>query len=293
MTLLPDPNNGFPLWRFFCDPGNADCNGAFNSTEGAYAGNGMPDLSFELKMLTTIFAKPDGWCVTGPLGKGVDKDTLALAWDQNFLRLRQDIAALGGMYYLEQSEEQEPLIMAAWYSVSCPLLLMGGEGNFSALREGILKALVRDTVSLDPADYLSFPGLLTPDGDADMDGFSNKQEYDILIETTGTNPDSETYVEAILDPSITPAVVKQDSDTDGLKDVEEDVNLNKAVDDGETDPFNADTDSDGLSDGAEVQWGSDPLSAESKAEVPVVSAGALALLGVALGGLGARRLRRK
>lgn len=54
-----------------------------------------------------------------------------------------------------------------------------------------------------------------------------------------------------------------DSDGDGIPDINEDVNQNNVQDPGETDPFSADSDSDGLSDGAESTIGTDPLNPDS------------------------------
>jgi cysteine-rich repeat protein len=55
-----------------------------------------------------------------------------------------------------------------------------------------------------------------------------------------------------------------DSDDDGLTDAQEDKNLNGRVDSGETNPDDADSDNDGLKDGAEVEnRGTDPLDADS------------------------------
>jgi len=55
-------------------------------------------------------------------------------------------------------------------------------------------------------------------------------------------------------------VILPDNDLDGLKNWEEDTNLNGVVDAGETDPNNPDTDGDGFSDGYEVlTLFSDPL----------------------------------
>ncbi|MFA7681442.1 MAG: S-layer homology domain-containing protein [Candidatus Peribacteraceae bacterium] len=50
-----------------------------------------------------------------------------------------------------------------------------------------------------------------------------------------------------------------DIDGDGLLNSEEDLNNNGRVDDGETDPFNADSDGGGESDGAELAAGRNPL----------------------------------
>jgi hypothetical protein len=54
-----------------------------------------------------------------------------------------------------------------------------------------------------------------------------------------------------------------DSDGDGLRDAQEDVNLNRKRDSGETDPHMYDTDRDGISDGAEVAAGTNPLDPRS------------------------------
>lgn len=50
-----------------------------------------------------------------------------------------------------------------------------------------------------------------------------------------------------------------DTDGDGLLDNEEDINQNGIIDNGETDPYNADTDRGGESDGSEVRDGRNPL----------------------------------
>lgn len=55
----------------------------------------------------------------------------------------------------------------------------------------------------------------------------------------------------------TPSI--QDSDGDGLLDREEDINGNGLVDEGETDPFNADSDDGGEADGSEIKHGRNPL----------------------------------
>ena len=57
-------------------------------------------------------------------------------------------------------------------------------------------------------------------------------------------------------------VMPKDLDGDALIDTVEDANGNGAVDAGETDPFNADTDRGGEADGSEVHGGRDPLKKE-------------------------------
>jgi hypothetical protein len=57
--------------------------------------------------------------------------------------------------------------------------------------------------------------------------------------------------------------VTSDADGDGLLYWEEDRNLNGVREEGETDPRNHDTDSDGLLDGEEITLGTDPLKADT------------------------------
>ncbi|OQY08763.1 MAG: hypothetical protein B6I28_04215, partial [Fusobacteriia bacterium 4572_132] len=59
------------------------------------------------------------------------------------------------------------------------------------------------------------------------------------------------------------ATMVKDSDGDGLSDEEEDKNQNGIVDEGETDPFNHDTDEDSYEDGLEINKGYDPTDPTS------------------------------
>jgi len=60
-------------------------------------------------------------------------------------------------------------------------------------------------------------------------------------------------------PALAQEVQQIDSDGDGIFDILEDANNDGFMDEGETDPFNADTDDGGEADGAEVSAGRDPL----------------------------------
>lgn len=57
-----------------------------------------------------------------------------------------------------------------------------------------------------------------------------------------------------------------DSDGDGLTDAEEDIDLDRRVDPGETDPDDPDSDDDGVGDGAERSLGIDPNNPDSDAD---------------------------
>ena len=83
-----------------------------------------------------------------------------------------------------------------------------------------------------------------------------------------------------------------DSDGDSLLNSQEDLNGNGVVDAGESDPQQADTDDDGVSDGMErIVWGTDPTTADDKPEVPALGLLGLAALGGLIGACGARRMR--
>lgn len=59
-----------------------------------------------------------------------------------------------------------------------------------------------------------------------------------------------------------------DDDNDGISNADEDANDNGVVDVGETDPFNPDTDGDGMDDGRELDCTFDPLSSNDFARLP-------------------------
>ena len=105
--------------------------------------------------------------------------------------------------------------------------------------------------------------------DTDSDGLSDGLELGI---TKGVpNPDEESGLKgtdenvfvADADPQSHTDPLLADTDKDGLYDGDEDVNLNGKKDENETDPADADTDHDGSADGDEVNFGTDPLDADS------------------------------
>jgi len=92
-----------------------------------------------------------------------------------------------------------------------------------------------------------------------VDGLDVETTYTFSIAAYSTNgqesPRSNSYTIGYAQ-----AAQVVDSDHDGLTDAQEDRNLNMIVDPGETDPHNPDTDGDGVPDGIEVGYGSDPLT---------------------------------
>ncbi len=88
------------------------------------------------------------------------------------------------------------------------------------------------------------PGETNPTkADSDGDGINDGQDSCAL--------DADPKCEYQCVPGIAPSNPFQDSDNDGLKDTDEDKNLNCVADFGETDPAKADSDGDGLPDGLE------------------------------------------
>lgn len=97
--------------------------------------------------------------------------------------------------------------------------------------------------------------------DTDGDGLSDGVEMG-LTEPQGNNTDPETFV-ADADPETTTDPLKRDTDGGGVWDGYEDVNRNGRVDQGETDPNEAgddiDADGDGISNELERALGLDPF----------------------------------
>jgi hypothetical protein len=105
-----------------------------------------------------------------------------------------------------------------------------------------------------PDDYETAFGLTDPAADADNDGLSNLQEYQLgtrpdYFDTDGDLLPDGWEVEYRLD-LLTINSIDSDTDGDGLDLFDEYLNG--------TDPFTADSDGDGTLDGAEVTQGSDP-----------------------------------
>ncbi|HPF99288.1 MAG TPA: hypothetical protein PLE77_04420 [Kiritimatiellia bacterium] len=74
------------------------------------------------------------------------------------------------------------------------------------------------------------------------------------------------YLDDLAIGAATPSHV--DDDNDGIANIVEDANGNAVVDVGETDPFNPDTDGDGMADGTELGWGFDPVVSNSFSGLP-------------------------
>ncbi|MEM1028761.1 MAG: OmpA family protein [Myxococcota bacterium] len=107
------------------------------------------------------------------------------------------------------------------------------------------------------------------DPDSDNDGLYDGTELGV----TTASPDTDVNAGAFVpdaDPNTTTSPVNPDTDGGGVPDGAEDLNLDGAVDTGETDPTNpaddvapTDTDNDGIPDATETLLGTDPNDADS------------------------------
>ena len=188
-----------------------------------------------------------------------------------------------GCSYVSSSVSLSPSI--AWEALDCDAdgLTNGEEKdlgtnpkNKDTDGDGVLDGTeVTDTTDpLDPCDYLTIS--ITEErtsqwlnADCDKDGLTNGEEIDLGTDpfdadtdgdgvldgtevTDGTNPlDVCDYVSAHITQVQKEAWLNADCDNDGL--------TNEKEKDLGTNPFNADTDGDGVLDGTEVSDGTDPL----------------------------------
>jgi hypothetical protein len=105
--------------------------------------------------------------------------------------------------------------------------------------------------------------------DTDGDGLQDGLELGIAVPVA--DPDGSGKLQATklpnfrpdADPTTTTNPLQMDTDSDGIKDGDEDKNLNGRLDVSETSPLNADTDGDGLRDGIEIRSKTDALDRDS------------------------------
>ncbi|WP_437335306.1 DUF3344 domain-containing protein [Sorangium sp. So ce394] len=122
-----------------------------------------------------------------------------------------------------------------------------------------------------PGEDTDGDGLINAlDVDSDNDGLFDGTELGLGCDHEGTNADAGHCRPDADNGATKTDPLDADTDDGGVPDGQEDVNLNGAIDEGETDPNNgdddgmpADTDGDGLSDALEEEIGTDPNDADS------------------------------
>ena len=162
-------------------------------------GNGIPDCSFELKLLEAVLTDP-GLCVCY---SGLNHKAVHEAWDANMIKLAEDF----GVYW-----ELAEVLLSGFRQIICAYVTIGDGGidysveNYASANGSLglvlgVAYLFGDKIpnsQPDPDSYLKFPEWFGPWGDADGDGWANIEEY------SACNGDVEVYVSAALDPEIVP-----------------------------------------------------------------------------------------
>ncbi len=185
-TLLP----GFagPLLDLL-QPATADMNGTANPDTLTFLGNGMLDCAHELGVLrqvvetTTLDLSSTG---------GVTHLLAAQALTGNRAQLVSDIGATDAT--IVEGIAPGLLDLCAAY------ITLGDDGStgfIAALLEVINEVQYVGTLNL--AAYAKLPQYLAPDGDADGDGATNREEYEAYAAFG-----AETYVAFALNPTIFP-----------------------------------------------------------------------------------------
>jgi hypothetical protein len=129
---------------------------------------------------------------------------------------------------------------------------------------------VRDGAEPNPSDDTDGDGLINPlDPDSDDDGLFDGTERSVTLAGVGTNTAAGNFV-ADADPTTRTSMLDRDTDDGSVGDGAEDANHNGRIDAGETDPNNpaddlavTDSDGDGLGDVEEGLLGTDPFDADT------------------------------
>jgi len=234
-----------PEWGSLCallDPCNSDINGNIVVDDTAsltisVQGNGIPDASNELAVITTILANPS-------FDNGVLTYAEVLAaYEHNFYQVQcdMDAATLAGLSSLfPQTISGIVEILAAHITIGDgmlsvdnsdpmgPVYTANGSWGIAAGIVLVLCPLLEDppfsatcvNPNLNQGDYMIIPEL-QPNGDADGDGAANCIEalaYKFNSCGSGSAPEQSTtyncaaaasgtkYLDAVLNPAITPAV---------------------------------------------------------------------------------------
>ena len=292
----------------YLQPNTADINGGYiPASDGPpptpiiINRNGMLDCDYELAVFATICKKPAGAGVAGAWQRdavyaafnGIPASVLGGTPPVYSNSSNIDIFRLNGGSYISLAENIAGPLIVNLYVILAGLVTIGDATTMSTVTNlaGLLSGgTVQDHIgpgvtpgSIPPYFYKD-ETLYAPNGDADKDGFTNIQEYNLYknlnLDGSSNAGSGTVFLSAVLDPN-TPGsgpVAGADSDKDGLSD-EIEVNVTHTL------PNTADTDGDGVNDGMEVLvYGTNPLDNNSKpSPLPTVGYAGLALLAMLVG----------
>jgi hypothetical protein len=138
---------------------------------------------------------------------GVSHSLVLDSWQRNTTQTLSDLGGPGGR--ITRSIPGLDTLLAGYMTLGnpqstiVPALLMTAIGMVITLPPGVAIPMVQD--------YTTLGGYFGPDGDADGDGFTNRQEYDYFMALGGRN----LYLMAALDPAVKPGVQSGGNSTGG------------------------------------------------------------------------------
>ncbi len=234
---------------------NCYAKGTVTASDVNYSGGLTGILSYSRFENCRSDVDSSGAALTGFMGFGFTeiKDTLVVGRSE-----------LGSLIHTGGTSDVRPLSSIHWdtqtSNVSTPNI--AGAIN-TPLSSGLTTQAAQCAES---ADDTSCTGSTIYSGwDESVWDFGSDTEYPSLI--WNNDPDGDGRVNGVIDASGAIEFGDQDDDNDGILDIHEDANFNNIVDPGETDPRNADSDGDGLTDGEEVNtYGTNPLVVDSDSD---------------------------
>lgn len=184
---------------------NMDINGPID-LEAAIpvTGNGMPDAAYELGILAAVLND-----ATHPLHASV-----TAAYQEYWFNIKNLVVDALGAFEMKDDKDIRALVagLAPYLVPSLTSLLAGmatlGDPTTNAALDELL-ALLSDIGVEPPVGGIASLGtpipVLGPTGDADDDGFSNRQEYNYCVSTSACS--AADFVDAAMDPENVPDIV--------------------------------------------------------------------------------------
>ncbi len=213
----------------------ADLNGPFIDTDDPPDGepdlpgpNGLLDGEFELGLVaellnnTGAYADLDTGTLPCQVMAGLDADAVVAGFQANYDAMFDPIApilpslpalveALTGIVLTPEQVDEVNALFPNLVQVLAGYATLGDDDSLGIvlfLMDALSEIIA--TVPTSPEDFTTFGAFLGPEGDADGDGFSNRQEYE---EFAGDGP--AAYVVAALDPCIYPGAAEGEGEGEG------------------------------------------------------------------------------
>lgn len=176
-------------------PETCDANGgSIQIVPPSISGNGMLD-SYEFALMS--------WCLEDDTldlsaSGGVTHTMVESAWQANYARMLSDLGGADGR--LAMTIPGLDTLLAGFMTLGdqgssmIPVLLIAAVGSVIELPAGV-------TIP-SPGNYTPLGQYLSGSGDADGDGYTNRQEYDFFVPLGG----KDMYLAAALDPGMIPEV---------------------------------------------------------------------------------------